>query len=118
MSGPMKPKFVITQAKYNALQEECDGRMVIIRRLEAANKDMGERIAELEKIEKVESVFTTSKIKLISVQKEDIDRLAKQNKILDDGLEELSRLGNGDRLGNSDGNVIAQKARQVAKEVE
>ncbi len=31
------------------------------------------------------------------------------NEILIDTLEKLSKIGNGDKLGNSDGNVIAQK---------
>ena len=49
---------------------------------------------------------------------EQIDILLKQNKILDDGLEELSRLGNGNELGNSKGNTLAQKTRQLAKKLD
>ena len=47
-----------------------------------------------------------------------IDILLKQNKILDGGLEELSRLGNGKELGNSEGNTLAQKTRQLAKKLD
>ena len=37
------------------------------------------------------------------------------NAIMREALEKLSRLGNGDRLGNSEGNCIAQSALEQAK---
>jgi hypothetical protein len=39
-----------------------------------------------------------------------IDALIDEIALLHSALEILSRLGNGDQLGNSDGNRIAQKA--------
>lgn len=87
---------------------------------------MEARIAELEKSEKVESVFTTSKVKLISVQKENIDCLTKQNKILDRGLEEIRILHSQYGVYESDcvdyrkavvRAVDAIQARQAAQEL-
>lgn len=46
-----------------------------------------------------------------------IDILSKQNKILKDGLEQLSKLGNGDKSGNSTGNTLAQKTIQSAEKI-
>lgn len=45
----------------------------------------------------------------------EIERLQKENEIMSEALEKLSRLGAGDRLGNSDGNCIAQRALKEAK---
>ena len=47
----------------------------------------------------------------------EITILTKQNEILDEALEKLSKLGNGDRLGHSHGNMIAQQALQSANEL-
>lgn len=44
------------------------------------------------------------------------DQATDEIAIYKDALERLSRLGNGDYLGNSDGNVIAQAALTHAKE--
>lgn len=46
---------------------------------------------------------------------DEIERLQKENAIMSEALEKLSRLGAGDRLGNSDGNCIAQRALKEAK---
>lgn len=39
-----------------------------------------------------------------------VERLEQQLAALREALEKLARLGNGDRYGNSEGNVIAQNA--------
>ncbi|RLA39220.1 MAG: hypothetical protein DRR06_19460 [Gammaproteobacteria bacterium] len=39
-----------------------------------------------------------------------VKELEAENTALVEALEKLARLGNGDHYGNSDGNVIAQKA--------
>lgn len=38
-------------------------------------------------------------------------------RVLVEALEKLSRLGNGNRLGNSDGNVMAQQALTRAEQL-
>lgn len=40
----------------------------------------------------------------------DREELVRMNAIAIEALEKLSRLGNGEQLGNSDGNVMAQRA--------
>lgn len=61
-------------------------------RIHAATiSDMEARIAELEKAEKVEKLFTASKLKLISVQQEKIDLLKEQNKILEGKLRTIQQ---------------------------
>ncbi len=46
----------------------------------------------------------------------EVERLKKEKKELVEALERLARLGNGDRYGNSDGNVIAQEALSRSEE--
>lgn len=41
---------------------------------------------------------------------DEIEKLLAQNKIMVEALTELSKLGNGENLGNSVGNVVAQQA--------
>ena len=40
----------------------------------------------------------------------EIEKLQQENKRYREALEKLARLGNGDKYGNSDGNIIAQDA--------
>ncbi|MGR3179865.1 MAG: hypothetical protein ACUZ8E_17635 [Candidatus Anammoxibacter sp.] len=47
---------------------------------------------------------------IIDSQKQTANALIKKNGKLVDALDKLSRLGNGNMLGNSDGNLIAQSA--------
>lgn len=48
---------------------------------------------------------------------EQVNLLLKQYKILDDGLDKLSRLGNGSELGTSEGNTLAHNTRHLAKKL-
>lgn len=103
-------------AELDSTQVEIDKAQGI---LHDKNIELRERVEALEKAEKVESVFTTSKVKLISVQKQDIDRLTKQNKILDEALETIADDDYSDLpISAEKMNGIAKRARQVAKEVE
>jgi len=51
-------------------------------------------------------------------RKDEIEKLLAQNKIMVEALTELSKLGNGENLGNSVGNVVAQQALTRVHEVE
>jgi len=54
--------------------------------------------------------MASSKQKIINEQRDEITRLKDQLKAKNDALDKLARLGNEPFLGNSDGNIIAQKA--------
>ena len=51
----------------------------------------------------------------ITIMKSEVENLMAENEKFRDALERLSKLGNGDQLGNIDGNMIARKALEDSK---
>jgi len=73
-------------------------------------RDICDRASENPRLYSSEIVFT-----VLPAALDEIEWLQKENAIMSEALEKLSRLGAGDRLGNSDGNCIAQRALKEAK---